>query len=63
MDAAYEGMKKRTFVGMLVLVTTHLPFLIGIIVMYRKLGVKPNEVEYKEEETRESDSDIDSEKD
>ena len=43
MDAAYEGARKRTFVAMLVLVATHVPFLVGIVVMYRKLGLKPNE--------------------
>ena len=61
-DAAYEGMMKRTFVAMIVLLATHLPFLTGIIIMYRKLGSKPTESAFKdsEEETDNSESDMDS---
>ena len=40
MDAAYEGIQKRTFLGMLLLAAVHIPFLVGIIIMYRKLGEK-----------------------
>ena len=36
-DAAYEGTQKRTFLAMVLLVFTHLPFLFGIIVFYKKL--------------------------
>ena len=62
MDAAYEGLMKRTFVAMLVLLATHLPFLIGIIFMYRKLGSKPTESAFKdfEEESDDNESDMDS---
>ena len=62
MDAAYEGLMKRTFVAMIVLLVTHLPFLIGIIFMYRKLGFKPNKSAFKdsEEESDNSESDMDS---
>ena len=63
MDAAYEGVMKRTFVAMFVLVATHLPFLIGIVLMYRKLGLKPNESAFKslKEDNKESDSDTSTE--
>ena len=39
-DAAYEGVQKRTFLAMVIMAGAHLPFLVGIIVMYRKLGEK-----------------------
>ena len=61
MDAAYEGQLKRTFVAMLVLLAAHLPFLIGIIFMYRKLDFKPIESVFKDfkEDSDDSGSDID----
>ena len=61
-DAAYEGLLKRTFVAMIVLLATHLPFLTGIIFMYRKLGLKPNESPFKDskEGSDDSESDMDS---
>lgn len=64
MDAAYEGLMKRTFVAMIVLLATHLPFLIGIIFMYRKLGFKPDKSAFKDskEESDDSESDMDSNK-
>lgn len=37
MDATYEGMQKRTFLAMILLAFTHLPFLVGIIIFYRQL--------------------------
>ncbi len=37
-DAMYEGFKKRTFVAAALLATLHLPFLVEIIVLYKKLG-------------------------
>lgn len=37
-DAAYEAVQKRTFLPMIILGGLHLPFLIEIIVLYRKLG-------------------------
>ena len=42
MDAAYEAMMKRTFLAMTIMILTHLPFLIIIIVMYPKLGPLDN---------------------
>lgn len=36
-DAAYEGMMKRTFLAMIIMIVAHLPFLIIFILMYRKL--------------------------
>lgn len=41
-DAAYEGMEKRTFVAMILLAGLHLPFLVEIIVFYRQLSFKPS---------------------
>lgn len=38
MDAAYEGMMKRTFLPMIIMIIAHLPFLIIFVLMYRKLG-------------------------
>ena len=59
-DAAYEGLMKRTFVAMLVLLATHLPFLIGIIFMYGRLGFKPTESAFKDfKESDDSESDLD----
>lgn len=40
MDAAYEGMQKRTFLPMAVLAGLFLPFLLAFMILYRKL--KPN---------------------
>ena len=59
-DAAYEGLMKRTFVAMLVLMATHLPFLTGIVVMYRKLGFKPTKSAFSDSEEVGSKSDPDS---
>lgn len=59
MDAAYEGLMKRTFAAMIVLLATHLPFLIGIVFMYRKLGLKPNKSAFKESEEESDDSETD----
>ena len=56
-DAAYEGLMKRTFVAMLLLLTSHLPFLIGIVTMYRKLGSKPAESAFKDSEDDDGESD------
>lgn len=59
-DAAYEGLRKRTFGAMLVLLATHLPFLIGIVFMYRKLGIKPPKSSFKDvKEENECASDLD----
>jgi cbb3-type cytochrome oxidase subunit 3 len=58
-DAAYEGLMKRTFVAMIVLLVTHLPFLVGIVFMYRKLGSKPKESAFKESEEENDDSETD----
>lgn len=37
-DAAYEGVLKRTFLSSIVMMAIHLPFLIEVIVLYSKLG-------------------------
>ncbi len=37
-DAVYEGAKKRVFMFTIALVILHIPFFIGIIVLYPKLG-------------------------
>ena len=36
--STYEAVQKRTFLPMSILIGLHLPFLILIIVLYRKLG-------------------------
>ena len=53
MDAAYEGMEKRTFLVTMILVFIHIPFIIEIIVLYPKLGPK----------TKQSDTEQDSDHD
>ena len=37
-DAAYEAVQKRTFLPMVILIATHLPLLVGVIVLYRWMG-------------------------
>lgn len=37
-DAAYEGMMKRTFLAMALMITAQLPFLIIFFFMYHKLA-------------------------
>ena len=37
-DAAYEGMQKRTFLVTMVLAFIHIPFIVEVIVLYPKLG-------------------------
>lgn len=58
-DAAYEGLMKRTFVAMLLLMISHLPFLIGTVIMYRKLGSKPMESAFMDSEDDEVESGAD----
>lgn len=41
-DAAYEAVQKRTFLPMIILIATHLPLLIGVIVLYRWMVENPN---------------------
>ena len=38
MDGVYEGMQKRVFPVTMVLVFIHIPFIIGTILLYPKLG-------------------------
>ena len=58
-DAAYEGLMKRTFIAMLLLMASHLPFLIGIVLMYRKLGSKPMKSAFTDLEEDEVESGTD----
>lgn len=58
-DAAYEGLMKRTFVAMVVLIAAHLPFLSGIMFMYKKLGSKPKESAFKQSKEESDDSESD----
>ncbi len=37
-DTVYEGAMKRTFLSAIPMAIVHIPFLIGIIVLYQKLG-------------------------
>ena len=45
MDAAYEGMQKRTFLAMAIMIASHLPFLVIFIVIYHKLGSPKGKIE------------------
>lgn len=58
-DAAYEGVKKRTFLPMLLIAGVHLPFLIGVIAMYKKLGTKPANSAFKEVKLADRKDDLD----
>ena len=58
-DAAYEGVKKRTFLPMLLIVGLHLPFLIGITILYKKLGTKPANSAFKEDQPADRKDDLD----
>ncbi len=44
-DPAYEGMQKRTFLAMLILLSLHVPMLVEIVFLYKKLGPPPGPVE------------------
>ncbi len=44
-DAAYEGMQKRTFLAMLILLSLHVPMLVEILFLYKKLSPPPGPVE------------------
>ncbi len=56
-DAAYEGVEKRTFLAMALLAATHLPFLIGTILLYRKLQDSIYINTYSKLVTEQSDTD------
>jgi len=66
-DAAYEGFQKRTFIPMIILISTHLPLVVGVIVLYHKLGRKCEEDDVDdakasmEDSSTEYDSSTDSE--
>ncbi len=49
-DTAYEGMQKRTYLIMLVLVILLSPFVVEIIVLYRKLEPSTNPLGSKKDE-------------
>ena len=40
MDASYEAVQRRTFLPMSIMIGLHLPFLIELLVLYRKLAPK-----------------------
>ena len=40
MDASYEAVQRRTFLPMSIMIGLHLPFLIELLVLYRKLEPK-----------------------
>ena len=50
---------KRTFIAMLLLMASHLPFPIGIVIMYRKLGSKPTESAFTDLQEDEVESEPD----
>ena len=53
-DAAYEGMMKRTFLAMIIMILAHLPFLLFFACMYSKLG-RPSKDFHSEDESESSD--------
>ena len=57
MDAAYEGMMKRTFVAMIIMIIAHFPFLLFFFFMYSRLG-KPLDYDKLEDETNSSDDNM-----
>jgi hypothetical protein len=65
-DAAYEGMMKRTFLAMCLMIVAQLPFLIVFLFMYQKLALPAIKVENgilgseSDEESEESDSSTES---
>ena len=58
-DAAYEGMQKRTFLITILLAAAHIPFLVEIIiVLYKQMGIsKPSDKQLENPEHQE-DSDM-----
>ena len=44
-DAAYEGMMKRTFLAMAIMIIAQLPFLIVFLFMYHKLAIPTIKIE------------------
>lgn len=54
MDAAYEGMTKRTFLAMSIMIIAQFPFLIIFLCMYSKLGPPNNKVDSAESDSEES---------
>ena len=55
MDAAYEGVEKRTFLAMALCVACYLAILIGVLLLYPKLTPPP-----RSKSTTDSDSDSES---
>ena len=54
MDAAYEGMTKRTFLAMSIMIIALLPFLIVFLCMYSKLTPPKSKQVSAESESEES---------
>ncbi len=47
MDALYEGAQKRIFFSSIPLAILQFPFLIGILILYKKLGpIQSKKMEY-----------------
>ena len=49
-DAAYEGVQKRTFLVSIILIVAHLPFVAEIIVLHKQLSTYSNEHEQEKPE-------------
>lgn len=57
MDAAYEGMMKRTFLAMIIMILAHLPFLLFFVCLYPKLGHHSKETELEDRASSSDESD------
>ena len=51
-DAAYEGVGKRTFLPMVIFIATNLPFTVGLIVSYSCLGQRAKDLKSNGEEEK-----------
>ena len=58
-DAAYEGMQKRTFLITILLAVAHVPFLAEIIiVLYKQIGISKPSNKQLENPEHQKDSDM-----
>ena len=56
-DAAYEGMGKRTFLAMGLCLVLYLAILIGVLLLYPKLAPPPRSKPIDKDDSSECDSD------
>ena len=56
MDATYEGMSKRTFLAMAIMITVQLPFLMVFLLAYYRLQPPVIDTNVVESDLEDSDS-------